>query len=139
MPQRDSLRSELLRRALPTPSRIPGKRPIVSALRMLAAELMSGTKPLGLGNVNLYDRPPVVIPGKGIGSIYSMSFDDGDAGEVVIPSIVNGRLLSPDDAYTHYKQTGEHIGRFRNPEEATRFSDMLSHLQNWFATGELSK
>jgi hypothetical protein len=60
------------------------------------------------------------------GTIHSISFGD-KAGEVLIPTIVNGRKVSNAEAIAHYRRTGEHLGIFRTPEEATDYAKRLSN------------
>lgn len=50
-------------------------------------------------------------------------------GEVLIPTVVNGRVVSDQEAIAHYRQTGEHLGIFRTPEEATAYAQSLHEDQ----------
>ena len=79
------------------------------------------------GNINLNERLGVKneIPGEGgISTIRSMGVNiDGE--EVLIPTVVNGRIVSEDEAIAHYRRTGEHLGKFKTPEESTRYAERL--------------
>lgn len=79
------------------------------------------------GNINLNERLGVKneIPGEGgISTIRSMGVNiDGE--EVLIPTVVNGRIVSEDEAIAHYRRTGEHLGKFKTPEDSTRYAEYL--------------
>jgi soluble lytic murein transglycosylase-like protein len=48
---------------------------------------------------------------------------------VLIPTVVNGRVVSEDAAVAHYRHTGEHLGIFRPPAEATAYAQSLHNDQ----------
>jgi len=81
------------------------------------------------GNINIDDRPLVDLPEGGKGTVKSTSFEE-DGREILIPTIVNGRVLSGEDAWSHYKETGEHLGIFDTPINATAYSKALSNRQD---------
>ena len=61
------------------------------------------------------------------------SFSIGtDKGEAVIPQIVGGKLVSEDEAINHYRETGEHLGIFATPEQATNFAHRFHERQEKF-------
>lgn len=86
------------------------------------------------GNIDLTTRPIVKNDDGTTSSEYSTSFDDGKGHEVLVPTVVNGKFLTPDGkkpktgspeekamferAWQHYEQTGEHLGMFDNAEHA---------------------
>jgi hypothetical protein len=57
-----------------------------------------------------------------------MSFGT-DQGEVLIPTVVNGRVVSDAEAIANYRRTGQHLGIFRTPEEATAYAQSLHRDQ----------
>jgi hypothetical protein len=85
---------------------------------------MADDKPEGLrgpGNINLNGRPLVANSDGSYSS--EKSFSRGtDKGEVLVPQIVNGKTLNQDDAWDHYKKTGEHMGVFDTPEHADAYA-----------------
>lgn len=90
-----------------------------------------GRKPIGLveeGNINLADRKPAYMPDGSIATVHSMSFNDGGP-EILIPTVVDGRVVSADEAIQHYYQTGEHLGKFNTPRAATRYAKRLHRDQ----------
>lgn len=79
------------------------------------------------GNIDTAQRLGVqnTIPGEGgISTVRSMGVNlDGQ--EVLIPTVVNGRIVSNEEAIQHYLQTGEHLGKFKTPEGSTRYAERL--------------
>lgn len=52
------------------------------------------------------------------------SFSRGtDKGEVLVPSVVKGQMLSENKAWKHYKDTGEHMGVFDTPSHADAYAE----------------
>ncbi|MCU1301738.1 MAG: hypothetical protein JWQ87_2022 [Candidatus Sulfotelmatobacter sp.] len=97
-------------------------------------------KPKGLvepGNIDLSNRPVIQNADGRHSSEYSASFGT-DKGEVLVPTVVNGKFLTPDGkkppegsdaekamfhaALQHYEQTGEHMGIFDTPENADAYA-----------------
>ena len=68
------------------------------------------------GNIDLYNRPDV--DGS---TVRSMSFEE-EGREVLIPTVVGDRILSDDDAISEYERTGQHMGVFDSPENATAYA-----------------
>ena len=82
------------------------------------------------GNVDLATRPTVPMPDGSIATVRSMSFNDGEGREVLIPTISDdGRLLSDDEAIALYRQSGRHLGIFATPDDATAYAKQLSQQQ----------
>jgi hypothetical protein len=52
-----------------------------------------------------------------------------DQGEVLIPTVVNGRVVSDQEAIRHYQKTGEHLGIFRTPKDADAYAQTLHKQQ----------
>lgn len=77
------------------------------------------------GNIDTTNRSVVNLKGGGQGTIRSMSFND-EGVEVLIPTIINGQEVSEEEAIAHYKRTGEHLGKFKTPQDATRYAQGLS-------------
>jgi DNA-binding CsgD family transcriptional regulator len=87
--------------------------------------------PKELGNIDLSKRKPVKLPSGDTATIRSMSVGTED-GEVLIPTIgPNGEDWDPktEDGYkkawNHYVQTGQHLGIFNTPKEATVYGEWL--------------
>lgn len=50
-------------------------------------------------------------------SEYKMGFNI-DGKETLLPTVVGGRQLTPEEAINRYRQTGLHMGQYNTPEEA---------------------
>ena len=84
----------------------------------------------GQGNIDLTNRPVVQNQDGTISTVRSMSFNDG-TNEILIPTVSNdGRILSPEEAIAEYDRTGQHLGKFATPEEATRYAEGLHNQQD---------
>lgn len=87
----------------------------------------------GRGNIDLNNRMVVMNSDGSISTEQSFSFYDEDTGkEVLIPSVVNGRIVSEEEAIDHYYDTGEYLGMFDTPEEADEYAEMLHNRQDWY-------
>ena len=81
------------------------------------------------GSIDLSKRPVVQNPDGTISTVRSMSIGT-DEGEVLIPQVSpDGRLLTEDEAIALYRQTGENLGVFGDPESATEYAQALHEQQ----------
>lgn len=76
------------------------------------------------GNLDLDNRPIHFFNDGTYGSELSFSIGT-DKGETLIPQIVNGKLLTRDEAIRHYQQTGENLGTFNSPEAADAYAQRV--------------
>lgn len=80
------------------------------------------------GNIDPFKRKSYPNPDGSSSSTLSMSFGNAQ-GEVLIPTMVGGVRLSPQAAIKHYQQSGEHLGIFDTPDNATAYATWLSNEQ----------
>jgi hypothetical protein len=80
------------------------------------------------GNIDIHNRPVVHNDDGSISTVRSMSFGT-DEGEVLVPTVIDGRVVSDQEARHHYYQTGEHLGIFESPEEADAYAKALHDEQ----------
>lgn len=85
---------------------------------------------LSAGNLDLGARPIVKNADGSISTVRSMSFNE-DGREVLVPTVSpDGRIMSDDEAIDHYRKTGENLGMFSTPEEATSYAESLHNQQD---------
>ncbi len=80
------------------------------------------------GNVELWKRPVLHNADGSYSTTRSLSFDE-DGHEVLVPTVVDGKQLTPTEAIRRYRQTGEHLGKFSSPETADRYAETLHNAQ----------
>ena len=90
-------------------------------------------KPVEFGNIDLNNRPVLNNADGTISTVNSISFNDGK-NEVLIPTIGvdrrgNPYQMSDDEAINNYYRTGQHLGKFKSPEDASRFAEILHRDQ----------
>lgn len=91
-----------------------------------------GTGPQGMigpGNIDLTNRPIVHNPDGTYSTIRSITISDDTGKTYVIPTVVNGRIVSNDEAIKHWQDTGEHLGVFNNEPNANTFARALHEQQ----------
>lgn len=112
------------------------------------SDFMVTQHPKGLvepGNIPIWSRPSVENFDGSHSSEFSMSFTDDQGREVLVPTVVNGRFLTPDGkipktykdpdspemkalgkaAWANYEKTGQNLGKFDNPDDADAYSQTL--------------
>lgn len=82
------------------------------------------------GTINLNARPVARNPDGSISTERSMSFEDDDGTETLIPTLgPDGRIMSAAEAVDLYRRTGQHLGKFDSPESADRYARTLHEGQ----------
>lgn len=82
------------------------------------------------GNIDLTKRPVVKNSDGTISTVRSMGFRDTDGKEVLIPTVhPEGRIMGDDEAITHYRKTGQHLGKFKTPQESDSYAQSLHEDQ----------
>jgi len=57
-----------------------------------------------------------------------MSFEE-DGREVLIPTVINGKRLTENQAIQYYRKTGQHLGKFDSPKNADAYAVDLHNRQ----------
>lgn len=102
--------------------------------KALGAQPVPQTAPVQLGNaqagnINLDQRPVVNNPDGSISTVKSISINE-DGKEILIPTISpSGQQLTDEGAIALYHRTGNHLGVFNSPEEATAAAQAISARQ----------
>ena len=86
------------------------------------------------GNINLNSRQVVVNDDDTISTECSFSVEI-DGLEVLLPTIINGKIVSEEEAIESFLHTGEHLGMFSSAEAAEIYAFWL-HLQQELKYGE---
>jgi hypothetical protein len=106
----------------------PGGPQAAGAISNGATGLTAAPTPLVPGNIDIHNRPVVRNRDGSISTVRTISIGT-EQGEVLIPTVVNGKVVSDAEAAAHYRQTGEHLGIFRTPAEATAYAQSLHQEQ----------
>jgi hypothetical protein len=97
------------------------------------AEMFVVGNPEGLlepGNINILARPQVKLPDGSVATVHSMSFQDKDGNEVLVPMVSpDGKMMTQKQAVEFYYKTGQHLGKFKSPEVATSYAERLHNQQ----------
>lgn len=96
------------------------------------------------GNIDIHDRPVVHNADGSISTVRSISIGTPQ-GEVLIPTVVGGRVVSEKAAIAAFRRTGRHLGIFNSPEAANHYAAQLHEQQaqeygpNHGTAGKLAK
>ncbi len=98
--------------------------------KMFAGQGMFPGGEMEHGNIDLGNRPHVPNPETGGEStVYSMSIGT-PKGEVLIPRVSeDGRILSKEEAVDQFHKTGQHLGIYSSPDEATQAAEAIHQKQ----------
>jgi len=90
------------------------------------------------GNIDINKRQVVKNADGTISTERSMSFEE-DGIEVLVPTVFDGKHHSDEEAIQHYRETGEHLGKFSTPEAANKYAQSLHQRQDAVYNGINSK
>lgn len=95
-----------------------------------AAFVLPGQNPglVGKGNIDFANRQVAHNPDGSISTVRTISIGVGNR-EVLIPTVVDGKVVSDQAAIAYYKQTGQNLGSFKNVASANAYSVRLHDEQ----------
>ena len=105
------------------------------AFRVRAEDYNDTIGRYGQGNIDLNNR---IVVHNSDGSISTeISFSTNiDGYEVLLPTVINGQIVSEEEAINHYISTGEYLGRFSTVSEAESYAEALHNRQDWYYHGQ---
>lgn len=80
------------------------------------------------GNYDLGDRQVVQNPDGTISTEYSIVIEE-DGEYIVIPTVIDGRIVPEEDAVEFYHRTGLNHGKYKSEKEAVKASKEISKIQ----------
>lgn len=81
-------------------------------------------QPIIPGNLPTEIRAEVTNPDGSVSTVRTISIGT-EQGEVLIPTVINGKVVSDEDAIRHFEETGENFGTFESPEDADAYAQAL--------------
>lgn len=97
-------------------------------------------RPLTEGNIDLENRPTIWNKNGSHSGVLTATFGIDEKGNeegktVLLPTIINGKKVSPKEAFSHFKKTGEHMGIFKTRKEADLYDKQLHERMGWNGEG----
>lgn len=83
------------------------------------------------GNIDINNRTVVTNPDGSISTDASIVIEE-EGSYVVLPTVVEGKLVSPEEAIKHYDETGEHHGKFESQETAEFYAQELHERGDYY-------
>ena len=99
--------------------------------RMIPTAEARGMQQGGLvtpGNIDVSKLPAVRNPDGSYSTVRSMGIEM-DGKHYLIPKVVNGRVVSDDEAFNHFIKTGKHLGIFGSRADSDAYAKQLSEAE----------
>ena len=77
------------------------------------------------GNIDLLHRPKVKNPDGSYSTVFSMGVGIENGYTMNIPRVINGQVVSPEEAKKYSRETGQHLGIYRTQEAAKKAAEQL--------------
>ena len=95
---------------------------------LLASNRMAQGGLVEPGNIDVSKLPAVRNADGTYSTVRSMGVNINGK-EVLIPTVINGRVVSDKEAINHYLKTGKHLGVFSTPEESSAYAEKLHQME----------
>ena len=104
--------------------------PPQAAKQMPSAPMVNVAVPgqIEAGNINLKNRPIIKNDDGTVSTVRSISVGFGDK-TYLLPTAINGQIVSDQDAINHFQNTGQHLGVFKDESTADSYAKKLSDQQ----------
>jgi len=102
--------------------------------------MVGDTQPKGMlerGNIDISNRPVAKNPDGSVSTEVSVSINENGK-EILIPTVIDGKIVDIDAAIEHYHKTGEHLGKFDSVEAADAYAEKLHNRKAAPANGKTS-
>jgi hypothetical protein len=80
------------------------------------------------GNLDLAHRPVAHNPDGSISTVRSITVGIGNK-QVLLPTVIGGKVVSDQQAIKNYRRTSQNLGTFANDPAAERYAQLLHILQ----------
>lgn len=117
---------DLLNRALTIQGQYlhgPGSRP---PMMTLPGKTPGMLKP---GNIDIANRPVAHNPDGSISTVRSITVTDDQGHAYLLPTVINGKVVSDEAAVAYWKKTGQNLGYFDSEKDADAYSIRLHDEQ----------
>lgn len=105
-------------------SQTPKSKGGLSSLIISDANAAEAVTPMIPGNIDLNKRPIVHNSDGSYSTVRSISFEEFGH-TVLIPTVIENKVVSDKEAIDHFHKTGEHLGFFNTPQEADLYAKHL--------------
>jgi len=114
-----------IKRIFDKTSDMTGKGLMASAALAPAAEgPISNDSLVEPGNIDLNSRTKVKNSDGSYSTVRTMTITT-DKGAINIPTVIGDKVVSEKEAVDHFRRTGQHLGIYKNVEEATKAAEKL--------------
>lgn len=110
------------------------RRDLADTRRGLKSESFKGL--LEEGNIDLQNRPKIKNADQSESTVRTITTEI-DGKTILLPTVINGKIVSNQEAVEHYKKTGEHMGKFKDEEAANEYDKIIHQQLGW--TGKKNK
>jgi hypothetical protein len=84
------------------------------------------------GNIDLTNRPKVSNPDGSYSTVRTIGIEIDGGRHVNIPTVINGKVVSNEEAINYFKKTGQHLGMYKNQKEADAAAKQLHTQQETY-------
>ena len=84
------------------------------------------------GNIDLTNRPKVSNPDGSYSTVRTIGIEVDGGRHINIPTVINGKVVSNEEAINHFKKTGQHLGIYKSRKEADDAADQLHSQQETY-------